>query len=169
MTAPFLGEIRAFSFNFAPKGWAQCNGQPLAINQNQALFALLGTTYGGDGIQTFALPNLQSRTPVHMNGPESYVIGDEVGVENVTVLEPQMPQHTHQAYASSAATADQLSPSDTLWANSGHTAWSSGAPDTQLSEDATSMTGGNQPHTNISPYLAINFCIAMQGIFPSRN
>jgi microcystin-dependent protein len=169
MTEPFLGEIRPFSFNFAPKGWAMCNGQILPINQYAALFSLLGTQYGGNGQTTFALPNLQSRSPIHIGGSETYVEGDTVGVEAVTLVAGTMPTHRHQAFASAAATADQISPAGALWANSGHAAWSTATPDTTLDPGSTSGAGGGQPHNNISPYLTINYCIALQGIFPSRN
>ena len=169
MTTPFLGEIRAFGFEFAPKGWAQCNGQLLPINQNQALFALLGTTFGGDGIQTFALPNLQGRSPVHAGGGEGYVMGELVGVESVTVLEQEIPSHAHPAYASSASSGDMVSPSRTMWATTGHTAWSGAGPDTALHSDAIAQAGGGQPHENRSPFLTVTFGIALTGIFPSRN
>jgi len=146
-----------------------CNGQVLPINQNQALFSLLGTQYGGNGTTNFALPNLQSRSPIHLGGAEGYVEGEVVGVETVTLLADEMPTHTHQAFASAAPTADQVSPAGALWANSGHAAWSNATPDTALNPGSTSGSGGGQPHTNISPYLTINYCIALQGIFPSRN
>ncbi len=168
MSTPYLGEIRAFAFNFAPKGWALCNGQTLAIAQNQALFALLGTTYGGNGITNFNLPNLQGRSPAHTGGTTGYVLGQEVGVETVTLTSSQMPAHGHLAYASSGG-AQTASPSGNLWANNSHTAFSSATPDTSLATSAVSAVGGNQAHENRSPYLVVNYCIALQGIFPSRN
>jgi len=169
MATPFLSEIRAMSFNFAPKGWAQCNGQLLPINQNQALFALLGTTYGGDGRVNFALPNLQGQTPVHQGGSDSYVMGERVGAESVTLIETEMPAHNHPVSASSAQSGNEVSPQGNLWAATGHTAWSTATPDTTLDPGSISMAGGGQPHNNMSPYLAVTFCIALQGIFPTQN
>jgi microcystin-dependent protein len=168
MSQPFLGEIRAFSFTFAPKGWALCDGVILPINQNQALFALLGTTYGGDGQSTFALPDLRGRTPTHFGGAEGYLQGEPIGVESVTLTDSDMPSHVHQVSASAAASADQVAPTRSLWANSGHTAWSSDRPDVSMAGNAITATAAAQPHENRSPFLVISFAISLQGIFPSR-
>lgn len=177
-----MGMIALFGFNFAPKGWMFCNGQLLSISQNSALFALLGTTYGGDGQTTFALPNLQSRVPLGMGtgpGLSNYQIGQTGGTEDVTLLSTQMPQHNHMLTGSGdAATVNNLrgsvlaqpngvaSPSeDTVAVN----AYAPAGNPVVADPSAISMAGGNQPHQNMQPYLAMNYCIAVQGIFPSRN
>ncbi len=179
MSDQYLGEIRMAGFNFAPRGWALCNGQLLAIAQNTALFSLLGTTFGGNGVSTFQLPNLQSRVPIHMGqgvGLSTYVIGQSAGTEDVTLLSAHMPSHNHLISASST-TGTVTSPSGTFAAqiNSGTPrapvvadAFSNTANVT-MAPTALSMSGGNQPHSNIQPYLTINFIIALSGIFPSRN
>jgi microcystin-dependent protein len=164
MSTPYLGEIRIFSFLFAPKGWAMCNGQTLPINQNQALFSLLGTTYGGNGINNFVLPNLQGRTPVYVGN--GLVLGQTGGEQNHTVTINEMPAHTHQVTASSLA-ADQSVTLGNVWANRDST-YSSTATGT-MAPTAVPMTGGSQPHNNMPPYLVLNFCIALTGIFPSTN
>ncbi len=176
MAQPFLGQILLVGFNFEPQGWAFCNGQLLAIQQNTALFSLLGTTYGGDGIRTFALPNLQSRVPIHMGqgaGLSPYTIGEMTGVETVTLLANQMPQHNHLINATNAAGGVQTPANNFLAAGtaSGRPAdiYSAGPSQGTLSPNAVTNAGGNQPHTNIQPVLAMNYIIALQGIFPSRN
>ncbi len=165
MGTPYISEIRIMSFNYPPKGWAMCNGQIMAIQQNQALFSLLGTTYGGDGIRTFALPNLQGRVPIHMG--TGYTLGQIGGEVAHTLILSELPAHNHIP-AGSSNPAGVASPANNLWA-----AQSSGAyaptSDTSLSSLAMAHTGGSQPHDNMSPYLVLNFCIALQGIFPSRN
>ena len=172
MAEPFVGEIRMFGFNFAPVGWALCNGQLLPISQNQALFALLGTTYGGDGTATFALPNLQSRVPIHQGqgaGLSPYAQGQAGGTEAVTLAAAQMPEHTHRVKASnSAAAAD--GPAGRVLARSGSHIYTH-QPDTSTVMNANMLgdTGGSEPHDNIQPYLAVNFCIALEGIFPARS
>lgn len=166
MSQPFIGEIRIFSFNFPPRNWALCNGQLLAINQNQALFSLLGTTYGGNGITNFALPNLQGRTPVHRGS--SFTQGQTAGVENVTLLSTQLPQHTHTMIASSSAPA-QGSPNGSYLSTFPTENAYSGAGTSNTAMTPTGGTGGSQPHPNIQPSLVINFCVALSGIFPSRN
>ena len=172
MATPFVGSIEAFGFNFAPKGWMLCNGQLLPIQQNQALFALLGTTYGGDGIRTFALPNLQSRVAIGFNG--SYPIGALVGEENHTLLNSETPVHTHpvNAQISGTATSSRF-PAATNRLSSGHSGtttvgiYANMNPDTPLAP--TGPAGGDQAHSNIMPCVTINYCIALNGIFPSRN
>ena len=164
MGTAYLGEIRIFSFGFAPKGWAQCNGQLLPINQYQALFAILGTTYGGNGIQTFGLPNMQGRLPVHPGN--GIVLGEASGEAAHTLLISEIPQHNHLAYASNAApSAGSLA--GNLWA-AGNAAFNA-TPNTSMSPACLANTGGNQAHENRSPYLTLNVCIAMTGIFPSQN
>ena len=165
MSNPYLGEIRIISWTYAPKGWAFCNGQLLPINQNQALFSLLGTTYGGNGQTTFALPDLRGRAPAHMGN--GLTEGQLVGEETHTLIMSEMPAHTHLASASSAA-PDQGSPSGNEWASLA-SGYSSTAPNTTLGPSAISNVGGSQPHANMQPYLVLNFVIALQGIFPSRN
>jgi len=165
MSTPFLGEIKIMSFNFAPKGWAMCNGQLLPINQNQALFSLLGTTYGGDGRTNFALPNLRGRLPIHVGG--GFVQGEAAGEEAHTLTVSELPQHSHQASAS-ALSPVQSSPAGALSTNSGRNAYAA-APNAAMAPQAVSSVGGSQPHDNLSPFLVLNCCIALQGIFPNRN
>lgn len=164
MSSPYLAEIRIFSFNFAPKGWAFCNGQVLPINQNEALFALLGTTYGGDGIVNFALPNLQTKVPMHQG--EGFIIGQTGGEAAHTLNIEEIPAHTHIVTASSAP-ADKSVTSGTVWA-AAPGAYAS-TPGTPMSTAEISNVGNNQSHNNLQPYLTLNFSIALQGIFPSQN
>jgi microcystin-dependent protein len=164
MGTPFLGEIRIFSFGYAPKGWAMCNGQTLPINQNQALFSLLGTTYGGDGITNFVLPNLQSRTPIYVGN--GFVLGQTGGEQSHTLIINEIPGHTHPVMASSFA-ADQSATQGNVWAKT-ESAYATASTGT-MNPTAVPMTGGSQPHNNMPPYLVLNICIALQGIFPSRN
>jgi microcystin-dependent protein len=167
MGTPYLGEIRIFSFNFPPKGWAMCNGQAMAINQNQALFSILGTTYGGNGITTFNLPNLQGRMPVHFGG--GFNLGQLGGEAVHTLLVSEMPPHTHQALASSTpANLGNPTAAGALWA-AGNAAYNPGPPNTSMQPACISNAGGSQPHDNMSPYLVLTICIALQGIFPSQN
>jgi microcystin-dependent protein len=169
MSEPFLGQITIVGFNFAPRGWAQCNGQILPIAQNTALFSLLGTTYGGNGQTTFALPDLRSRVPIHVGqgpGLSSYALGQAAGTETVTLNINQMPTHNHLMGASSEEGAPS-SPSGQVPAKGGIYG---PAPDgTVMNPTVITNTGGSQPHENIQPYLTLNFCIALEGIFPSRN
>jgi microcystin-dependent protein len=177
MATPFLGEIKLFSINFPPKGWALCNGQLLPIGQNQPLFALLGTTYGGNGQNNFALPNLQGRVPIHFSN--AHVLGEAGGSTAVTLTMGQLPAHTHLPSAKNtigdsnlpagkvlaqtvAVQQDQSSVAVNMYSNNG----SFGKT---LNPGAIGSTGGSQPHNNMMPYLTLNFCIALQGIFPSRN
>jgi microcystin-dependent protein len=165
MAEPFLSEIRIFSFNFPPKGWAFCNGQLLPINQNQALFALLGTTYGGDGRVNFALPDLRARLPIHVGA--GHILGERGGADAVTLTVGQMPSHTH-AWSASASNANTAVPTGALTARANNMY---AAPSNLTTLDPTSSTavGGSQAHQNRHPFLALNFCIALQGIFPSPN
>ena len=166
MAEPFLSEIRIFSFGFAPRSWATCDGQLLPINQNQALFSLLGTTYGGNGQTNFALPDLRGRVPMHAG--RGLTLGQRGGEENHTLSLSEMPTHTHQAKAS-ANGPTVTPPTNNFWAsNTGFTPYGSTA-NTAMSVQAIGNTGGSQPHENKSPYLTLNCCIALQGIFPSPN
>jgi len=172
MSNPFLSEIRIMSFNFPPKGWAFCNGQLLPINQNQALFALLGTTYGGNGQTNFQLPNLQARLPLHTGN--GFTIGQSGGEQAHTLAIAELPAHTHPANCTSAL-GNQASPSGTFWAqdNNGnapysHSGGSTLATGANGAGGAITYVGGSQPHQNMAPYLTLNFCIALQGIFPSQ-
>ena len=168
MTEPFLGEIRIFSFGYAPRGWAFCNGQLLPINQNQALFSLLGTNYGGNGTTTFALPNLQGREPIHTGN--GHTLGEVGGEAAHTVTVSELPVHTHSLVATSA-NADTNNPAGALLADS-VIAQIYHDPDGTLSGlDPAELDnlGGSQPHLNLQPFLTLNFCIAMAGIFPSRD
>ena len=172
MSTPFLSEIRIMSFNFAPKGWAMCNGQLLPINQNQALFSLLGTTYGGDGRVNFALPNLQGRAAMHMG--QGHVLGERAGEEAHTLAQSEMPAHIHPANGDAkAGDATAFRPQNALPANAAPTlvysAGGSGFQGVTMNPAMVTSTGGGQPHENRQPYLALNFCIALQGIFPSQN
>jgi microcystin-dependent protein len=168
---PFIGEIIMVGFNFAPRGWALCNGQLLSISQNTALFSLIGTNYGGDGRLTFALPDLRGRVPLHQGqraGFSSYVIGEQGGSETVTLLQTQMPSHTHLLGATNAE-ASQTSPTGQILAQARETTYGSGTPTVNMSAQAIALTGGSQPHENRPPYLVINFVIALEGVFPPRN
>lgn len=166
MSEPFLSEIKLVSFNFPPKGWALANGQLLPINQNQALFALLGTTYGGNGQTNFALPNLRGRVPIHFGS--GHTLGEAAGSTSVTVTIQQLPTHIHGVQASPNSTGTTSDPTNAVLApvNTGY-----GPPNnlTTLSPQTVSSVGGSQPHTNMMPYLTLNFIIALQGIFPSQN
>jgi microcystin-dependent protein len=168
MAEPFLSEIRIMSFNFPPKGWALCNGQLLPINQNQALFSLLGTTYGGNGQTNFALPNLRGRVPLHFGA--SFTLGTAAGQSAHTVTQSEMPQHVHFMQGTTNQTGNTAIPSNTATvATLGSQIYH--APTTLVALGATSVTsvGGSQAHTNQQPYLVLSFCIALQGIFPSQN
>jgi microcystin-dependent protein len=170
---PFVAEIRIFPFNFAPKGWAFCAGQLLPISQNTALFSLLGTTYGGDGKSTFALPDMQGNAAMHPGqgpGLSLHDLGEMSGSETVTLLESEIPSHPHSLMASAVAGTQSLPTSNSITRVSGATPYlpPAGAPLVSFSGQAVTPTGGDQPHNNMQPFLTLNFCIALQGVFPAR-
>jgi len=170
MGTPYLMEIRIMSFNFAPKGWAMCNGQLLPINTNQALFALVGTTYGGNGQTTFGLPNLQGRTAPHQG--QGFILGQRGGEEAHTVIMSEMAAHIHPATADiKSGNNNSINPSNAYIADTGNTLLYSSGSNNMVPMSAQMITsiGGSQPHENRQPYLALNFCIALQGVFPSQN
>ncbi|WLR52038.1 tail fiber protein [Bacillus tianshenii] len=166
MAEPFLGEIRCFSFPFAPKDWAFCDGTILQISENQALYALLGTTYGGNGTTTFALPDLRGRAPVHFGN--GITLGEKAGEETHTLTVNEMPAHTHMAQASSS-NADQTSAEGHVWAINPTIANYASQADQLMSTNALASAGSSQAHSNMQPYNVANFCIALKGIFPSRS
>lgn len=166
MSEPFLGEVRMFGFNFPPQGWALCNGQLLPINQNQALFAILGTNYGGNGVTTFALPDLRGRVPVHQGNGVNY--GQSAGEENHTLTSSEMPAHIHQVSASTTD-ASESTPGGNIWGAAPENPYSTGTANTVMNAASMGVAGGSQPHSNMQPYLTLNYCIALVGIFPSRN
>ena len=170
MSTPYIGEIRMFGGNFAPLGWSICDGSVMAISQNSTLFQLIGTTFGGDGQSTFALPNLLSRVPVHQGTTlgNTFVIGQQGGVESVILTVQQIPSHTHVAQAGGSGTSN--SPAGNVWAG-----WTGAQYSDQtsglgaLSPVTISPVGGSQPHDNLMPFLAVNFIISLFGVFPSQN
>lgn len=176
MSEPFIGEIRMFAGNFAPRGWAFCDGSLLSIASNSALFSILGTTYGGNGQTTFALPDLRGRVPLHPGqgpGLTPRVLGEQGGTENVTLLQTQMPAHNHVLHASNAQ-GDSVGPEGAVSAVILETSGAplngySTQPNTTMNPQAISTAGGSQPHANMQPYTAVNFIIALVGIYPSHN
>jgi microcystin-dependent protein len=171
MADPFVAEIRIFPFNFAPRGWAWCDGQILPLSQNTALFSLLGTTYGGNGQSNFALPDLQGRAPMHPGqgpGLSLHDLGETGGSETVSLLETEIPSHSH-AFGTSVRPADLLNPAQSSL-GSGNQLYATAAPATlvAMSPQALAPAGGDQPHNNMQPYLTMYFCIALQGVFPPR-
>jgi microcystin-dependent protein len=169
---PFVAEIRIFPFNFPPKGWAWCDGQLLPISQNTALFSLLGTTYGGNGKSNFALPDLQGRAPMHPGqgpGLSLHDLGETGGSDTVTLLESEIPTHTHALmFANEGANNNLPSPLASIANSVKGNAFAAQNPNTQLTEKTLAPMGGDQPHNNLMPYLTFYFCIAMQGVYPPR-
>ena len=176
MADPFVAEIRIFPFNFAPKGWAFCDGQILPISQNTALFSLLGTTYGGDGKSTFALPDLQGNAPMHPGqgpGLSLYDLGETGGAESITLLQSEIPVHAHVVGMANIANGDSLTPVNCTWSTVPFgrgflNTYNPGPPTAKMLTTLILPTGGNLPHNNMQPYLTLNFCIALQGVFPPR-
>ena len=171
MSEPFLAEIRLVGFNFAPRGWAFCDGQILPINQNQSLYSLLGTTYGGDGRTSFALPDLRGRTPIHTGsdgfGP-FHSLGSKSGEETNTLNVAEMPNHQHSLHASNSD-GNNVSPTNNVLAREVGKPYSTPSNLTNMNSAIIASVGGGQAHNNMMPYIAVNFCIALQGLFPSRN
>jgi microcystin-dependent protein len=170
MSEPFLAEVRIVGFNFAPRGWAFCDGQILPINQNQSLYSLLGTTYGGDGRTSFALPDLRGRSPIHVGASNGslHLLGQKSGEETHTLSASEMPQHDHVLQGSNDA-GNQNSPGGHFFANSGTNTYGNPTNLVNLSAGTVTNVGGGQAHENMQPYLVLNYCIALQGLFPSRN
>ncbi|MBZ9745794.1 tail fiber protein [Mesorhizobium sp. CO1-1-7] len=168
MAEPYLSEIKLMSFDFPPKGWATCDGQFMPINQNQALFSLLGTTYGGNGQTTFALPDLRGRVPTHTGG-EGHFLGEKGGEPAHTLTISEIPQHFHTASATSDSGDLFVATSNVLAASPAQLYAPATSNLTTLIPSSVTTIGGSQPHENMQPYLALNFCIALVGIFPSRN
>lgn len=166
MSEPFLAEIRMVGFNFAPRGWAFCDGQILPINQNQSLYSLLGTTYGGDGRTSFALPELRGRTPIHVGN--SHQLGQKSGEETQTLSLNEMPAHGHTAIASNSDAVGDM-PTNNILARPGAGVYAAFNSGKNMAGQMIGTSGGGQAHNNMQPYLAVNFCIALQGLFPSRN
>lgn len=167
MAEPFVGEVRLFAGNFAPQGWAFCDGQLLSIAENDVLFALVGTLYGGDGQSTFALPDLRGRVPVHQ--ASGYTIGQQGGSETVTLVASQMPLHTHAMKASTLAASAAHGPAEVLGSSPTMNLYGTGTPNMAMDPNAITPAGGNQPHDNMPPFVAMNYIIALFGIFPSQN
>ena len=171
MADPFVAEIRIFPFNFAPRGWAWCDGQLLPISQNTALFSLLGTTYGGNGQSNFALPDLQGRAPMHPGqgpGLSLYDLGESSGTETVTLLESEIPSHSHTVRVSAQDATSRTVSGQMPATGIGLGMFAPQPGDVNLSDLATTPAGGDQPHNNMMPYLTLYFCIALQGVFPPR-
>jgi microcystin-dependent protein len=170
MSSPFIGEIRLFGGNFAPVGWAFCDGSLIPISENSAMFQLIGTTYGGDGQSTFALPDLRGRLPMHMGtgaGLSPRTIGEQGGVETVTLNTNQIPVHSHAPLAVSG-NGNQATPQNGVWAGAANSLYSPNAPSLALNATLGGSAGGNQPHENHMPFLAVSFIISLFGIFPSQ-
>jgi microcystin-dependent protein len=165
MSQPYVGEIRMFAGSFAPAGWMFCQGQLLPISENDVLFNLIGTTYGGDGQETFALPDLQGRVPIHAGN--GFTLGEKDGVESVTLTVQQMPTHSHPMLASSGIGNNPNPQGEVLAESSLATLYGTGSPSSQMAPQAISSVGGSQPHDNLQPYLCIDFIISLFGVFPS--
>jgi microcystin-dependent protein len=171
MGTPYIGEIRMFGGNFAPAGWAFCDGQELAISENDALFSLIGTTYGGDGQSTFALPDLRGRAPVHQGtgpGLSAYTLGEQAGVESVTLTTQQIPAHTHGWQASTAAGTSNSPVNNVVGSPPVVKPYRVGAPSDPMSPKVIQPAGGQQPHDNIQPYLTVSFIISLFGVYPTQ-
>lgn len=172
MASPFVAEIRMFGFNFAPTGWAQCNGQILPISQNTALFSLLGTFYGGNGQSTFALPNLQGMSAMNQGqgaGLSNRFLGETSGSEFVTLLISEMPAHAHGNPKCDGGGGGKVTPANNAWGEAGERVYAAVSnPPVQMNPLALGLAGGSLPHNNMQPYLVVNFCIALQGVFPPR-
>ncbi len=166
MAEPFISEIRLFSFNFAPRGWALCNGQLLPINQNQALFSLLGTTFGGDGRVNFALPDLRGRVPIHTG--IGHTLGERAGAQVHTLSMAEMPAHTHTAQASATVGTQNVPANNMVLSQRAAEIYRAPSSLAPMVAGTLTSVGGSQTHLNMQPYLALNFCIALQGIFPSQ-
>ena len=167
MSTPYVGEIRLFAGNFAPLGWAFCDGQLVSIADNTVLFELIGTTYGGDGQNTYALPDLRGRVPVHQGN--GHVVGEAGGVETVTLAAAQMPQHRHAMLASTAAAGATHGPAEVLGSSAAMNFYGSGAPTMAMDANAITPVGGTQPHDNLPPFVALSFIVSLFGVFPSQN
>jgi microcystin-dependent protein len=172
MSSPFIGEIRMFGGTFAPAGWAMCDGALMPISENDALFTLIGTTYGGDGQETFGLPDLRGRVPIHVGqGPgitQNYQLGEMAGVESVTINSNQLPNHNH-ALVASTSVANSNTPQGTLLAQANVDMYVADVPDSNMNAGSMVAVGGSQPHENMSPSLAVSFIISLFGVFPSQN
>ena len=171
MADPFVAEIRIFPFNFAPKGWAFCDGQILPLSQNTALFSLLGTTYGGDGKSNFALPDMQGNAPMHPGqgpGLSLHDLGETGGSETVSLLESEIPSHSHALSASKSDAIDTNANNELFAKGIGVGMYAPPSPLTTLADTTIAPAGGDQPHNNLQPYLTLNFCIALQGVYPPR-
>ncbi len=171
MSLPYVGEIRLFAGNFPPNGWAFCDGQLMAIAQNTVLFDLIGTTYGGDGVTTYALPDMRGRVPVHQGRGtgSNYVMGEPGGVENVTLAASQMPQHTHAMSASTSAASATHGPSEVLGSSATMSLYGSGTPNMAMDPNAITQVGGGQSHANVPPFVALSFIISLFGVFPTQS
>jgi microcystin-dependent protein len=167
MAEPFLSEIRIMSFGFPPKGWATCDGQLLPINQNQPLFALLGTTFGGDGRVNFALPDLRGRTPIHVGS--GHTLGERGGEQAHTLSIAELPQHVHQVNVNTTTTGGTAACGGNVLGGANNVYHAAGGATTTLKPETISTVGGSQAHLNMQPFLTLSFCIALQGIFPSQN
>lgn len=173
MSSPYVGEIRMFAGSFAPAGWAFCNGQLMAISENDTLFTLIGTTYGGDGQSTFGLPDLQGRVPIHAGqGPgitQNYQLGEKAGVESVTLGIQQIPVHNHALVASAAAGSSSSPANNVLAASNTVSMYKAGTPNAPMNAAMIGTAGGSQPHDNFQPYLCVSFIISLFGVFPNQN
>ena len=171
MSQPYVGEIRLFAGNFAPNGWAFCDGQFLSIAENEVLFQLIGTTYGGDGQNTYALPDLRGRVPVHQgsNGQSNYIIGESGGAETVTLSANQMPAHRHAMLASTSAAGATHGPSEVLGSSATMKLYGTGTPVMAMDPNAITQVGGGQPHDNMPPFVALSYIVSLFGVFPTQS